>query len=104
MPQIVIFPFQRDYKGKPSDHSVQCATDCFFLGRNTQLHRPLGPRIRIEEVKLRFTENREDGGEDRCGGYQTVRQRAHQLKVDEKCDFNDSVGRPQGKVGHESNP
>ena len=50
------------------------------------------------------TEDREDGGDDCCRYHQTLRQRAHPVKVDEKCNFNDSVDGPHGKVGHQDNP
>ena len=55
-------------------------------------------------MNLSLTKDRDNGGEDRCGDDQTLRQSVHPVKVDEKCYFNDSVGRPHGKVGHESNP
>ena len=50
------------------------------------------------------TEDREDGGDDRCRYHQTLRQRSHPVKVNEKCYLNDSVDGPQGEVGHQDNP
>ena len=50
------------------------------------------------------TEDRGEGGEDRGGGQQTLRQRVHPVKVDEKYNLDDPVDGPHGKVGDEGHP
>ena len=53
---------------------------------------------------LRFTEDREAGGQDGGGGHPILRHSVHPVKVDEKYNFYDSVSGPHGEVCHEGNP
>ena len=88
----------------PIAHFAQCARDDTFLCRNILEHKFLLTDYDWRNKDVSSTEDREDGGDDRCRYHQTLRQRAHPVKVDEKCNFNESVDRPHGKVGHEANP